>query len=220
MPPVPPDVTRLIQQVQAGDASAREDLWHLVYDELRLLAGHQMKRERVGHTLQPTALVHEVWLRLGQPVGEASQSRAHFFGIAAEAMRRILIEHARKRGAARRGGGAQRRSLEDSTIARLESGAVVGLTDEHEDLEVIDEALQRLEAQSGHERKCQVVKLRFFVGLTVEQTADVLGLSEATVKRDWDFAKAWLAREVARARHESASNTPVGAPRPVRGDTP
>jgi RNA polymerase sigma factor (TIGR02999 family) len=187
----PTDVTRLIHRIDDGDLAARADLWSLVYDELRRLAAGQMVRERSEHTLQPTALVHEAWLRLSAGTDMAWASRAHFFGVAAEAMRRILVEHARRRGAARRGGDRQRLDLGTSTIDRLSGGRLDQFTG---DLQALDEALSSLEATGRHERKCQVVKLRFFAGMTVEDTARALEVSPASVKRDWDFAKAWLGR--------------------------
>ncbi|MCB9898666.1 MAG: sigma-70 family RNA polymerase sigma factor [Planctomycetes bacterium] len=192
------DVTSLLDLIHGGDVSAREALWSRVYDELRHLAAGQMSREREGHTLQPTALVHEAWLRLAPGAGSSFENRAHFFGVAAEAMRRILVEHARRRSARRRGGDKQRRGLDDSVFERVEAQGVVAFDEVSSDLEAVDAALARLEATGRHARKCEVVKLRFFVGLTVEQTAEVLATSPASVKRDWDFAKAWLSREAAR----------------------
>jgi RNA polymerase sigma factor (TIGR02999 family) len=188
-----PDVTRLIHRIHGGDQGAREDLWTLVYDELRRLALGQMSRERVAHTLEPTALVHEAWLRLARDENGNIENRAHFFGVAAEAMRRILVEHARRRSTGRRGGGMQRLDVWDSMVQGLDDQALSS------DLAALDQALERLAATGRHERKCQVVNLRFFVGLTNEQTAEVLGLSVSTVKRDWAFSKAWLTRDIGRA---------------------
>ena len=195
----PTDVTRLIQRIDLGDEAARADLWSLVYDELRRLAAGQMGRERHEHTLQPTALVHEAWLRLSAGSEAAWSSRGHFFGVAAEAMRRILVEHARRRGAARRGGGARRLDLATSVLERVAGARIDGLPD---DLEALDQALTALEGTGSHERKCAVVKLRFFAGLTVEDAARALGVSPASVKRDWEFAKAWLARHMRQADPE------------------
>lgn len=195
--PAPTEVTRLIQQVHAGDERARSDLWILVYDELRRLAAGQMSQERQAHTLQPTALVHEAWLRLAADPSAGSRNRAHFFGVAAEAMRRILVEHARRRASDRRGGGMARIGLSD--VSRIDDLAGEDLGPAA-DLEALDQAVARLEASGRHPRKCRVVNLRFFVGLTIEQAAEVLGVSPASVKRDWEFAKAWLSRDIARAR--------------------
>lgn len=189
------DVTRLIQRIDHGDEGARADLWSLVYDELRGLAAGQMRRERSEHTLQPTALVNEAWVRLSAGSEAGWDSRAHFFGVAAEAMRRILVEHARRRGAARRGGGGKRLNLGTSTLDRLAGGRV---HDMDADVESLDRALAALEATGKHERKCQVVKLRFFAGMTVEDAARALDVSPASVKRDWEFAKAWLGRHMDR----------------------
>lgn len=158
-----------------------------------------MRRERAGHTLQPTALVHEAFVRLFDGAGIGWSSRPHFFGVAAEAMRRILVDHARHRRTARQGGGRSRvpmtQVLQDEQVL-----AVVDRTDL--DLEALDRALDKLARTSRHERKCQVVNLRFFVGLTIEQTAEVLGLSPASVKRDWDYAKAWISRELQREERQ------------------
>jgi RNA polymerase sigma factor (TIGR02999 family) len=186
------DVTRLIHRIHGGDEDARGDLWTLVYDELRRLAASQMSRERSEHTLQPTALVHEAWLRLVGKGAGPWKNRAHFFGVAAEAMRRILVEHARRRGTLRRGGDREQLSAWDGVFEELADDDLA------QDLSALDAALETLEATGKHERKCAVVKLRFFVGLTNEQTAEVLEISNSSVKRDWDFAKAWLTREMSR----------------------
>jgi RNA polymerase sigma factor (sigma-70 family) len=205
----PTDVTRLIHRVHGGDEAAREDLWSLVYDELRRLASGQMARERGAHTLQPTALVHEAWLRLLGHGPRDWESRAHFFGVAAEAMRRILVEHARRLGRLRRGGGLQRVHPRAAAADRTDTGAaadgcwdelLAGLETSHrlaDDLAALDEALARMQATGRHDRKCEVVKLRFFAGLTNEQVAEVLDTSVSSVKRDWEFAKAWLTRALA-----------------------
>ena len=189
----PTDVTRLIHRIDDGDEAARSDLWSLVYDELRRLAAGQMAHERVQHTLQPTALVHEAWMRLSAGEEDTWDSRAHFFGVAAEAMRRILVEHARRKGALRRGGDRQRLDVGTTIIERLSGGRVEELVG---DLESLDRALTLLEQTGRHERKCTVVKLRFFAGMTIEETARVVGASVASVKRDWEFARAWLGREM------------------------
>lgn len=193
-------VTQLIHRSGDGDDDARRRLWSLVYDELKGLASSQMRRERIGHTLQPTALVHEVYVRLLSGAEGDWENRAHFFGVAAEAMRRILVEHARRRKAERRGGGLDRVSMTRvlGDDACHGAGAWAMLDDAQLDLEALDLALERLAATGRHERKCRVVDLRFFVGLTIEQTAEVLGVAPASVKRDWDFAKAWLNREIQR----------------------
>ncbi len=194
-------VTHLIQRSSGGDDDARRSLWSLVYDELHSLAASQMRRERAGHTLQPTALVHEVYVRLLAGAEAQWESRAHFFGVAAEAMRRILVDHARRRNTARKGGGRGRVSM-THVLADEQchgAGAWAMLDEVQLDLEALDVALKRLAATGKHARKCEVVNLRFFVGLTIEQTAQVLGVAPASVKRDWDFAKAWLNREIQRS---------------------
>jgi len=189
----PTDVTVLIHRLHEGDEAARADLWSRVYAELHGLASGKMARERAEHTLQPTALVHEAWLRLAHAGGEFSgfEGRAHFFGAAGEAMRRILVEHARKRATLRRGGDHARVPLSDLVVGADDSGLAA-------DVGALDHALARLEESGRHGRKCEVVKLRFFVGLSIAQTAQVLETSPASVKRDWEFAKAWLSREMAR----------------------
>ncbi|MFT7462294.1 MAG: RNA polymerase sigma factor (TIGR02999 family) [Pseudohongiellaceae bacterium] len=195
------DVTLLIHRVGDGDEVARRDLWAVVYEELRRLASQQMSRERSEHTLQPTALVHEAWLRLSKGAADGFAGRAHFFGVAAEAMRRILVEHARRRGAERRGAG-QPHQGELGLLDQVGTGIDL---DDIESLTMIDAALSQLESHERHERKAAVVKQRFFVGMTIEQTAEVLGISPASVKRDWEFAKAWLSREMDRGKREHKS---------------
>jgi RNA polymerase sigma factor (TIGR02999 family) len=177
-------VTRLLVQWTEGNKQAMEELLPLVYDELRRLARSYLQRERVGHTLQSTALVHEAYLRLiDQNV--SWQSRAHFFGIAAQMMRRILVDHARTRNAAKRGDGACQVPLDESLIA-----------DEGRDVNVLalDQALNKLSALDP--QQSQIVELRFFGGLSIDDTSEVLKISPATVKRDWAMAKAWLFREM------------------------
>jgi len=185
--PVPPDqeVTRLLHELSGGDQSALARLVPLIYDELRALASREMRRERGDHTLQPTALVHEVFLRLVDRPGLSWQGRAHFLNLAAQAMRRILVDHARHRGRKKRGDGAVRVTLDEG---------LAGPGDDRPDLADIDEALERLTAKDP--RKAKVVELRFFAGLSIPETARVLDLSEATVKREWQFAKAWIQREL------------------------
>jgi RNA polymerase sigma factor (TIGR02999 family) len=175
------DATRLLVDLGEGDQTARERLLPLVYDELRRLAGAYMRRERPGHTLQPTALVHEAYLRLVDQRRVDWRNRAQFVGLAAMMMRRVLVNHARDRGAAKRGGEAARVPL---TVA----GEV--LTGPDVDVLALHEALDRLAALDP--RKSQVVELKFFGGLTTDEIAHALGLSPATVEREWTFARAWL----------------------------
>ncbi|MCZ6770680.1 MAG: sigma-70 family RNA polymerase sigma factor [Proteobacteria bacterium] len=179
-------MTRLLHAAGAGEVGAADELLPLVYEELRRLARDRMTRETPGQTLQPTALVHEAYLRLVGSDDLAWDSRGHFFAAAAEAMRRILIERARHRGAEVHGGGRQRMSLED--IEPM-TGAL-----EDQNLIALDEALDALEKIDG--RKAKIVKLRYFTGLTIAETALALGLSERTVKYDWRFARAWLQKEM------------------------
>jgi RNA polymerase sigma factor (TIGR02999 family) len=190
------EVTMLISRASAGDAMAASELLPLVYEELRRLAASNMAKESgrgAGHTLQPTALVHEAYMRLLGPVGNedsAWDSRGHFFGAAAIAMRRILIERARSRGRQKRGGGITRVDLHEDAVA-----AEVDTEDKSDELLALDAALTKLEAID--ERKARVVMLRYFTGLTIEQTAAALNISPATAKTDWAFARAWLSREIA-----------------------
>ena len=175
----------ILQRIDAGDPGAANQLLPLVYEELRKLASQKMGRESPGQTLQATALVHEAWLRLGGDDQPEWQNRAHFFAAAAEAMRRILIDNARRKLYLRHGGGAERVNLEGLDLAAsMDDEQVVAL----------NEALDRLTAHDAG--KAQIVKLRFFAGLTNEQTAQVLGVSEPTVKRHWAYARAWLFREM------------------------
>jgi len=180
------DVTRLLHELSGGDESALERLLPLIYDELRAIASREMRRERGDHTLQPTALVHEVFLKLVDRPDLSWESRAHFLNLAAQAMRRILVDHARRRGRKKRGEGAVRVTLDE---------ALVGAGEAAPDLTDVDDALERLGRKDP--RKAKVVELRFFAGLSVPETARVLGISEATVKREWQFAKAWIQRELA-----------------------
>jgi RNA polymerase sigma factor (TIGR02999 family) len=178
------DVTLILHQIESGDPKAQERLLELVYAELRQLAAAKLSRELAGQTLQPTALVHEAWLRLGGAAQPAWQNRAHFFGAAAEAMRRILIDRARKRHAVRHGGGQVRINLNAT-------GAIeVAGPEADDELLAVNEALDRLAAE--HPRQAQLVKLRYFAGLTIEQAAEALAISAPTAKRDWAFARAWL----------------------------
>ncbi len=180
------DVTHLLHAIEHGDAHAAGELLPLVYEELRKLAASRMVNEAPGQTLQPTALVHEAWLRLVGPDGQAKfKSRAHFFGAAAEAMRRILIENARRKQAGRHGGGQQRVDIDEVELA-TEAG--------NDDLLALDEALEKLAALD--QPKAELVKLRYFVGLTFEEAAELLSISAPTAKRHWAFARAWLYAEM------------------------
>lgn len=179
------NITQLLQQAGQGDATAAGAILPLVYDELRKLAAQKMSRETPGQTLQATALVHEAWLRLGGDHQPEWRNRAHFFSAAAEAMRRILIDNARRKKALRHGGQMERVSLGFLDLA-------TGMEDDQ--LLALHEALDRLEAHDAI--KAQLVKLRFFTGLTLEESARVLDLSEPTAKRYWAYARAWLFREI------------------------
>lgn len=189
MPTAPHEITQLLQKWSGGDRAALDQLIPLVYDELRLQAARYLRHERPRHTLQTTALVHEAYLKLVAQDKVHWRNRAHFFGIAATLMRRILIDHARSRHAARRGGGSD---------LKLTMDAALGVTDEPSlNLLEIDEALTKLAKLD--ERQSRIVELRFFAGMSVEETAEALGIAAATVKRDWQVAKAWIRREM-RAR--------------------
>jgi len=179
------DPTELLIAWGKGDSAARDRLMPLVYNELRRLAARYMRNERAGHTLQATALVNEVYLRLVDLNRIEVKSRAHFYALAAQMMRRLLVDSARARDNAKRGGRFRKVSLD-------EASAVV--TDSHMDFAALDDALQKLETL--HPRKVQVVELRYFGGLSLEESATVLRVSTDTVKRDWRFAKAWLSREL------------------------
>lgn len=180
------DVTRLLTALRSGDAGASETLLRLVYAELHQLASARMSHEPAGHTLQPTALVHEAWLRLGGAETADWKNRAHFFGAAAEAMRRILIERARRKLAPRHGGGLERVDIDEVEIA-------CGAKDDDE-LLALHAALDKFVAHSP--RKAELVKLRYFIGLTLDEAAEILDISLATAKRDWSYARAWLFREI------------------------
>src|SRR5262249_1945728 len=186
------EVTRILSGIDQGDPHASEELLSLVYEELRRLAAQKLAREQPGLTLQPTALVHEAYIRLVAPAKSLGtqdtekqevywQSRGHFFAAAAEAMRRILVERARRHGAQKRGGAFERMELPD-----LPEEA----RDDPSSLLALDEALAKLQEQ--HPQKAQVVKLRFFAGCTLEETAQLLGISRATAQRNWAYARAWL----------------------------
>ena len=193
------EVTRLLERASAGDADARATLFDVLYRELRRLAEAAMRAERVNHTLQPTALVHEAFLRLASDQGRF-QSRAHFLGVAAGAMRRVLVDHARGRNAQKRGRGATLVTVQD--LDDLPQPAAT----EDLDLVVLDDALSRLTVLDA--RQGQIVELRFFGGLSVEETAAVVGVSERTVKREWQISRAWLRREIARIDGETGANAP------------
>jgi len=178
-------VTQLLIAWGNGDKSALDELLPLVYDELRRLARQYMRRERPGNTLQTSALVNEAYLRLIDQRDVRWQNRAHFYGIAAQLMRRILVDHARKRSYQKRGGGAHRVTLEEGLIVSDErAGDIVALDDALNSLADIDQ------------RQSRIVELRFFAGLSIEETAEVLAVSPGTVMRDWTFAKAWLRRAI------------------------
>ncbi len=189
----PTQVTRLLEAVNAGEDGAWGDLVSLLYDSLRRQAHRLMQAERPGHTLQATALVHEAWFKL---VGDGQtrwENQAHFFGAAADAMRRILVDHGRRHQAVKRGGNVRLVPLDDER----DMPARVAVPDEAlADLEALDTALAKMETIERYRQKCAIVKLRCFGGLTIDETAKVLRKSTATVKRDWTFANAWLHREM------------------------
>jgi len=179
------DVTRILEAAQAGDPKAAEELLPLVYDELRKLAAAKMANEAAGQTLQATALVHEAWLKLVGNEDKKWDGRAHFFGAAAEAMRRILIDRARRRRAGRHGGGEA--PLE---IDRLEIAGPV----QDEEWLALSDALEKLEGVD--KQKAEFIKLRYFVGLSLEEAAEILGVSVPTASRWWNYSRAWLAQEI------------------------
>ena len=181
----PHQITQLLKDWRNGDDTARDQLMTFVYEELRRMAHHHMRKERPGHLLQTSALVHEAYVRLVDQTDVEWQSRAHFYGIAAQMMRRILVDHARARQYAKRAGDAHPVSLDEGAIVSEERSAEVV---------ALDEALAGLAAVD--QRKSQIVELRFFGGLSIEETAGVLAVSPGTVMRDWTLAKAWLRREM------------------------
>lgn len=182
------DVTRILEAARQGDPKAADELLPLVYEELRRLAAHRMANEAPDQTLQPTALVHEAWLRLvGSDAGTPFQNRAHFFAAAAEAMRRILIDRARRKAAVRHGGGQHRMDIEDVDLASPTND---------DQLIAVSEALDKLAGQ--HKTEAELVKLRYFVGMTNEEAAEVLDISPRTAKYYWTHARAWLYREIQR----------------------
>ena len=179
------EVTKLLIRLTEGDHAVLDALLPAVYDELRRLAANYLRRERASHTLQPTALVHEAYIRLVDQTRVEWQNRAHFFGVAAQMMRRILVDHARSQAAEKRGGDAQKLSLDENIdVSAMRPSELVAL----------DEALERLAELDP--QKSRLVELRFFGGLSVEETAEVLGVSAPTVKRQWRMAKAWLYGQV------------------------
>ena len=179
------EVTRIINAIEHGDSGAAEELLPLIYNELRRLAAYKLSNEKPGQTLQATALVHEAYLRLVRSTDQSFSSRTYFFGAAAEAMRRILIENARRKQYVRHGGRRQRVGIPEDGLA-IESPS--------EDLLALDEALAELEASD--KTKAELVKLRYFAGLTLEQSAQALNISTATAQRYWVYAKAWLFRRM------------------------
>ncbi|SRR5258708_6380947 len=187
MDPHTGEVTRLLGELRAGKKDAEAQLLELLYDDLRRIAASYLRRERPDHTLQPTALVHEAYLRLVDQPEQNWQNRAHFLGISAHLMRQILVDHARKRLADKRGGRDQPLALDEASIPGAQRP---------EQLVALDEALLRLEAFD--KRQSQVVELRFFGGLTEEEISHILGISVRTIKRDWNVARAWLYSEMTR----------------------
>jgi RNA polymerase sigma factor (TIGR02999 family) len=178
------EVTRILSAIEQGDPQAAAQLLPLVYDELRRMAAQKLAHEKPGQTLQPTALVHDAYLRLvGEDPARSFRDRSHFFAAAASAMRRILIDNARRKKAQKRGGRAARQPLDD-----------VAAPEPDEDLLALDEALHRLAAEDP--QKARLVELRYFAGLTGEQAAEVLGISPSTADRHWAYARAWLLAEV------------------------
>jgi RNA polymerase sigma factor (TIGR02999 family) len=175
------DVTLVLEAVRRGEKQASEELLPMVYEELRRMAAARMARESAGHTLQPTALVHEAWVRLIENGSRTWENRAHFFGAASEAMRRILIERARRKSRLRHGGGQERLNLAELDVAET-------LPDDK--ILLVDEALERLKEEDPE--TARVVVLKFFGGLTNEEIVQILGTSERTVRRQWNYAKAWL----------------------------
>jgi RNA polymerase sigma factor (TIGR02999 family) len=179
------DVTSILAAIEQGDAKATDELLPLVYQELRRMAAHKMANERAGHTLQATALVHEAWLKLVDSPNQSWQNRAHFFGAAAEAMRRILIGRARQKNTQRRGSGAPHLDVDELEISSPAPD---------DQLLSLNDALDRFTALEP--RQAELVKLRYFVGMKTDEAAEILGISEATAKRWWAYARAWLFHEI------------------------
>ncbi len=182
-------ITQILERVRAGDPHATDRLFPLVYSELRALAAAKMAREASSQTLQPTALVHEAWIRLGGETQPPWQNRAHFFSAAAEAMRRILIERARSKARLRHGGEWQRVDFEHVTVA---------YQDRDDTALAVNDALEKLALHDA--RKAEIVKLRYFLGFNHQEIADALGISEPTVRRDWSYARSWLYAELKSSR--------------------
>ena len=196
--PAPGDVTRLLQRAQEGHSDALAGVYALVDEELRRIAAARLRAERPGHTLQPTALVNEAWMKLAGSPGASIQDRAHFLAVAARAMRQVLVDHARRRAAAKRGSRADATSWSGQGIAAHDPSGL-----DPEELIALDDALDRLDALDPRLR--QVVELRFFVGLNDTETGDVLGVTRRTVQRDWTRARAWLYSELYREEAEESS---------------
>ncbi len=194
MKPSPIDVTSLLKEFSRGNQQALAELIPVVYDELHRLAAYYLRQERSDHTLQATALVHEAYLRLVDQHHVDWKNRSHFFGVAAQLMRRVLLMHAREHHAAKRGGGAPKISLEETAMFSPAQA---------EELVSLDELLTRLATLDPQQGR--IVELRFFAGLSVEETAELMDISSATVKRDWAMAKAWLAREMGKVRSDNAA---------------
>jgi RNA polymerase sigma factor (TIGR02999 family) len=186
LPALPDDVTQLLIKWSRGDKAALDELMPVIHSELRRLARRYMAKERPGHTLQTTALINEAYLRLVDQQSVQWQDRAHFFAVAAQVMRHILVDHARKYQSDKRGAGAQKLALDDVAVANRERAA---------ELVALDEALENLAAMD--QRQSQIVELRFFGGLTVDETAGVMKLAPITVMREWRLAKAWLRNAIA-----------------------
>jgi RNA polymerase sigma factor (TIGR02999 family) len=180
------EFTHILERVERGDPKAAAELLPMVYEELRLLAAQKMAREAAGHTLQPTALVHEAWMRLGGSEAPAFQNRAHFFGAAAEAMRRILIEHARRRQAAKRGAGVEAVELDGLEIPSAKA--------DEDQLLAVNEALEKFASMDP--RKAELAKLRYFVGMNFEEASAALGIAIPTAKQWWAYARSWLMVEM------------------------
>ena len=193
------DVTRILTAIERGDAESTDELLPALYNELRRMAAHKMSAEPAGHTLQPTALVHEAWLKLVDSPNQSWQNRAHFFGAAAEAMRRILIDRARRKHAQRRGSGAAHLDFDELEIASPAPD---------DQLLALNEALDRFAALEP--RQAELVKLRYFAGLKIEEAAEVLGISEATAKRWWAYARAWLFHEIQRLTIDESHRSSYG----------
>jgi len=178
------DITLILNAAQAGDEAAAQQAFRVIYRELRLVAAHRMASESAGHTLQPTALVHEAWLRLAGPKG-GWDNRAHFFGAAGEAMRRILVDHARKKRSQKRGGGIEPSELDEASFI------LVAPPDE---LIAVNDALDQFALEDP--KAAELVKLRYFVGMTMDEAAETLGLPTRTAERLWTYARAWLKRAI------------------------